>query len=260
MERRTFVQASVAGICTAAVGQAAAAEGKPAMREIYEYRVYTLKPGKQPIMDAWLNKALLPSLKRYGIGPVGVFVDTENADAPKLNVLIVHPSGDSLATLSTRLVADEQYRKDAADYLTIRANDPAYVRVESSILAAIEGMPKIAATDPSKPRLLNLRIYESHNERANLKKIEMFNKGELAIFKKTGLEPLFFAEAIAGAAMPNLTYMLVFPTEDARKAAWDKFRVDPEWLKLKAMPEYVDKEIVSKITNKILTPTAYSQI
>jgi len=132
--------------------------------------------------------------------------------------------------------------------------------VESSLLAAIDGMPKLAVPDTGKPRLLNLRIYESHNERAGLKKIEMFNKGELAIFQRTGLKPVFFAETIVGSAMPNLTYLLVFPDEDARKAAWDKFRVDPEWLKLKAMPEYVDKEIVSKIANKILTPTSYSQI
>ena len=31
-------------------------------------------------------------------------------------------------------------------------------------------------------------------------------------------------------------------------------------LKLKAVPEYADKEIVSRITNKILTPAAYSEI
>jgi hypothetical protein len=60
--------------------------------------------------------------------------------------------------------------------------------------------------------------------------------------------------------MPNLTYMLVFSGEDARKAAWDTFRTDPEWLKLKAIPEYADKEIVSKITNKLLTPLPYSQL
>ena len=121
-------------------------------------------------------------------------------------------------------------------------------------------MPKFEKTDTSKPRLLNLRIYESHNERANKKKIEMFNKGELAIFRRTGLTPVLFGEAIAGTNIPNLTYLLVFPDEPGRKAAWDKFRDDDEWKKLKAMPEYADKEIVSRITNKILTPTAYSEI
>jgi hypothetical protein len=36
--------------------------------------------------------------------------------------------------------------------------------------------------------------------------------------------------------------------------------VDEDWKKLKAEPQYADKEIVSKITNKILTPEAYSEI
>jgi hypothetical protein len=121
-------------------------------------------------------------------------------------------------------------------------------------------MPKLERPDPSKPRLFNLRVYESHNERSAAKKIEMFEKGELGIFRRVGLTPVFFASALVGAIMPNLTYMLVFLDEDARKAAWDKFRVDSEWLKIKAIPEYADKEIVSRITNRILTPTAYSEI
>ena len=58
-------------------------------------------------------------------------------------------------------------------------------------------------------RLLNFRVYESHNERAGKKKIEMFNKGELALFRRVGLTPVFFGETVVGSAMPNLTYLLV---------------------------------------------------
>src|SRR5947209_11219032 len=112
-------------------------------------------------------------------------------------------------------------------------------------------MPRLEKPDSSKPRLLNLRIYESHNERAAKKKIEMFNKGELAIFRRVGLTPVLFAETILGAAMPNLTYLLVFPDEPGRAAAWSHFRDDAEWIKLKSIPEYADKDIVSRITNKI---------
>jgi hypothetical protein len=35
---------------------------------------------------------------------------------------------------------------------------------------------------------------------------------------------------------------------------------DPEWQKLRAIPEYADKEIISRITNKVLTPAPYSEI
>lgn len=257
MERRSFLQAGLAA--TFAAGMAHGADDKKG-REVYELRSYSLKATKQPIVDAYLSKAFIPAAKRLGSGPVGVFAEKTDGGEIKLFVLIVHPSGDAFASLSDRLAKDEEYLKTAGEYLSARASDPPYARIETSVLVPIEGMPKLEKPDTSRPRLLNLRIYESHNERGNKKKIEMFNKGELGIFRRTGLTPVLFGEAIAGTNIPNLTYLLVFPDEAGRKAAWDRFRDDEEWKKLKAIPEYADKEIVSRITNKILTPTTYSEI
>jgi hypothetical protein len=258
MERRSFMQASVASALAASSATAADAERKTC--EHYELRVYSLKPAKLPLLDQHLSKAFIPTLKRYGLSPIGVFMDKTNPEETKVYVLIVYPSADRCASLSARLADDADYRKLAADYLAASASDPVYSRIESSLLTAIDGMPKLEKPDASKPRLLNLRIYESHNERAGKKKIEMFNKGELAIFRRVGLTPVFFGETLVGGAMPNLTYLLVFPDDEGRKTAWNRFREDPEWLKLKAIPDYADKEIVSRITNIILTPATYSEI
>jgi hypothetical protein len=227
---------------------------------MFELRTYSLKAAKLPILDTYLSKAFIPALKRLGIGPVGVFVEKGEAEPVRLCVLTVYPAAEQIATLSTKLAADEEYQKAAKEYLAAPASDPVYSRIESSLLVPIAGMPKLEKPDTSKPRLLNLRIYESHNERAAQKKIDMFNKGELGIFRRVGLTPVFFGATVAGAAMPNLTYMLVFPDDAGREAAWTRFRDDAEWKKLKAIPEYADKEIVSRITNKLMTPTAYSEI
>lgn len=88
----------------------------------------------------------------------------------------------------------------------------------------------------------------------------MFNQGKLAIFGRMGFSPVFFGETVVGASFPNLTYMLVFPDDAGQEAARTLFRNDPEWLKLKPIPEYTDKEIVSRIANKILTPASFSEI
>jgi hypothetical protein len=259
MERRTFIQMSLATLgSTAAVPSAVAAQYKA--EELYELRVYSLQADKQAILDRYLSQAFIPAVKRFGIGPIGVFVDKPAKDRMKVYVLIVHPSTEHVVTLSARLSVDEGYRKAAGEYLEVRASDPVYTRIDSSLLAAIEGMPKLVRPDASRPRLLNLRVYESHNERAGKKKIEMFNRGELAIFRRVGLTPVFFGETIVGASMPNLTYMLVFPDDEGRKAAWTRFGADPEWQKMRSIPEYADKEIVSRITNKVLAPTPYSEI
>jgi hypothetical protein len=253
------MQASLATVCSAATAAPVAGGGHEG-HTVYELRSYSLKAAKQPALEAYLSNALMPALKRLGIGPVGVFVEKGKDDSPNVYTLIVYPSADAVAGLPARLAADDAYLRAARDYLDARPGDPVYTRIDSSLLVPIEGMPKLERPDTSKPRLLNLRIYESHNERAARKKIEMFNKSELAIFRRVGLAPVFFGEAVIGAAMPNLTYLLVFPDDAGREAAWKRFRDDPEWLKLKAIPEYADKEIVSRITNKILSPTAFSEI
>jgi hypothetical protein len=258
MERRTFVGATVAALCSAATGTAADQKSEPP--ELYELRTYALKPAKQPLLDDYLGKAYIPALKRLGVGPVGVFVAPAEGDVLRVRVLVVYKSAETVAALPARLAADAEYRQAAAAYLAARPEDPVYQRIESSLLTAIPGMPRLERPDPSKPRLFNLRTYESHNERAAATKVEMFEKGEIAIFRKVGLTPVFFASALVGTAMPNLTYMLVFSDDAGRRAAWGKFGGDPEWVKLRATPGYADREIVSKITNLVLTPAAYSEI
>ncbi len=259
MKRRTFVKSSLAA-CVAGTSvlsqKGHSAEAASSAREYYELRAYKVKPGKESLFDDYMSKAFIPALGRFGIGPVGVFAENVGT----VYVLIVYKSPDQAATLSARLAADTQHQQDAADYLAVLPADAVYERIESSLLGAISGIPKLEKPDTSKARILNLRIYESHNERAAKKKIELFNLHELAIFRKAGLKPVFFGETLIGPRMPNLTYMLVFDDDAARNTAWGHFGGDPDWKKFSAMPEYADKAIVSKITNKILTPAAYSQI
>ena len=130
-------------------------------------------------------------------------------------------------------------------------------------MGAIEGVPKIevpASAKGNQPRIFELRTYESHSKKANKKKIEMFNAGELEIFRRAGLAPVFFGETMIGAKMPNLTYMLTFENMAAREKNWGAFGSDPEWKKLSTTPGFTDAEIVSNISNIFLRPTAYSQI
>ena len=238
----------------------AAPAPEPTGREYYELRSFKPKPGKQALLDNYFSKAFLPAVHRMGAGPVGVFSEKSDAEPSQAYVLIVFRTPEQAATLDARLTTDTAYQQDAAEYLAATPTDAVYDRIESSLLGAIAGMPKLEKPDPAKPRIFNLRIYESHNERAALKKIELFNTRELAIFRKVGLTPVFFGQTLIGSRMPNLTYMLVFPDDAARGAAWGRFGGDEDWKKVRGIPEYADKEIVSKITNKILLPSPYSEI
>ena len=203
-------------------------------REFFELRTYALKPDKQAILDRYFSASLIPALNRLGIKQVGAFYERPVPSSPIAHLLIPYQSLEQMATINASLAVAPEYLRSASDYLAIPATDPVYDRIESSLLSAFETMPKLE-TPAKRASLYNLRIYESHNEAASKKKIEMFNKGEIEIFRRTGLTPV-------------------------RVEAWNKFRSDPEWFKLKSIPEYEDKRIVSKITNKLLTPAEYSQI
>lgn len=261
MQRRTFLSSTLVGGSLASLpAMAPAADDVKGQRQLLELRTYTLKPDKQKLFDDYAEKALIPAFNRLGAKSVGVLVENQPAPKPPIYYVVVpYQNAEQWASVSAGLWSDAEYQKAAAEYLSVPATDAVYDRVESSLFRAFEGMPKLEKPN-GKPQLFNLRIYESHNEAAGQKKIEMFNKGEVAIFRRVGLTPVFFGEALAGSRMPNLTYLLAFDDEKARADAWNKFGGDPDWKKLRAIPEYEDKKIVSRITNKLLTPATYSQM
>jgi hypothetical protein len=54
--------------------------------------------------------------------------------------------------------------------------------------------------------------------------------------------------------------MLTYPDTAARASAWDTFRKDAEWQKLRVTPGFTDAEIIANIKSLTLTPTSYSEV
>jgi hypothetical protein len=270
MNRRDFLTMSMS--VTGAIGAAtlpagAAISGAGAgTREYYELRRYRFRRGPMTQRaDQYFRDALIPALRRLGTGPVGVFNPTVGPDSPAAYVLVPHPSAEAVLTLGPRLAADAEYQKAGAPFLNAPASDPSHLGIDSTLLLAFESIPKLEVP-ANKPRIFELRTYRSHGEPAGLKKIEMFNGGgglatsEIAIFRRVGLQPVFFGQGILGPDLPSLTYLLTYPDLATRERNWNAFRADPEWEKLRNTPGYTDAEIVSSISNVLLAPTTYSQV
>jgi hypothetical protein len=267
MKRRAFLQSSVAlagGGTVVSSLSAAGGETGAAGRQFYELRLYHLRRGPQmDLFDKFYRDAAIPALNRAGLAQVGVFSVMVGPESPTMYVLLAHPALDSLTSTHTRLDADAEFQKAGAELLNAPAANPAYARVESSLMIAFEGMPKLEA--PSFPsggasRIFELRTYESHSRKAHLKKVEMFNRGEISIFRRTGLAPVFFGQTLIGSRLPSLTYLLAFENAESRDKGWSAFGADAEWQKLRSTPGYTDAEIVSDISNVLLRPAPYSQI
>ena len=258
MKRREFLAAaSLVGIADMISLAASSKQKNEGKQEYYELRRYHLHVGpKKNLVGDFLRDVGIPAMNRIGIGPVGVFNAMYGPNSPTLYVLMVHKSLESVVKAASRLLEDDEYRK--AHFVNIDLSEPRYVRIESSLMVAFKDMPKLEVPE-KKSRIFELRIYESHSIKAAKKKIEMFNEGgEIAIFKKTGLRPVFFGETLIGPQMPNLTYMLVFDDMADRDKRWGTFRNDPEWKELRVNPAY--RDTVSNVTDIILRPAPYSQI
>jgi hypothetical protein len=259
MKRRTFLAAS--GLAAAGpLSQFAGAADHPSGGKQYlELRRYALASAeKQAAFDTFLAEAAIPALKRLGIGPVGVFKAAEGDDVG-LWVLVPHASLESVAVANTKMLADERYQQAGEAVLNCPKKDPAYERMESSLLLGFDHCPKVEVPTKKDTRVFQLRIYESHNTIKAKRKVHMFNEGgEIDLFRRTGLNPVFFGESLVGSKMPNLTYMVGFDDGDAQKKAWKTFGGHPEWKELRSRPYY--RDTVSNITNIVLRPAASSQI
>ncbi|MFO7902504.1 MAG: NIPSNAP family protein [Pirellulaceae bacterium] len=270
MKRREFLQNSMAAISAAGItglkaqtASAAGSEDKP--REFYELRLYQIPSAEMhQVIDGYLRNALVPALGRMGIQRIGVFTQIaqeDQAEDHSIFVLIPCQSLEMVARQRDLLAADEQYLAAAETYYAQPKDQPAYRRINSRLLRAFLGMPVMELppeTAKDQPRIFELRIYESHNEDAARRKVEMFNQGEIQLMRDVGLGPVMYGETLIGDNVPNLTYMLSASDMEAHEAHWKTFIDHPEWKRMKEIERY--QGTVSNITNYFLEPTEYSQM
>jgi hypothetical protein len=268
VRRRRFLTSSLAASALAvetsknALFGAQAGSGQG--REYYELRRYHLTSGPQKkLTDTYLSEALIPGLNRLAIRPIGVFNVAIGLESPSVYVLIPCTSVEKLVTIDFQLEKDSDYMKAGEAFLKAPASDPAYVRLESSLMIAFEGRPHLAvpaATAKQGARIFELRTYESPSTFDHRRKVEMFHSGEFDVFKQAGFSPVFYGDSLVGSHLPNLTYMLAFESEDDRAKLWKAFMSAPEWKKLSAEKRFNFESIVTNITNQLLSPAPYSQI
>jgi len=265
MQRRRFLSSSLAAASAlAASGGALLKAQANQAREYYELRCYKMQSGDQPkVAHKYLAEVLIPALNRQGLKTIGAFDLYLGPETPSLYLLIPSESLEALVTSELKLGHDEAYLKAAEPFDAAPANSPAFARIESSLMIAFEGYPKLTvtpATAQKGPRVFQMRTYESPSLRDHRRKVEMFNSGEYDIFAKAGFWNVFFGDTLIGARRPNLTYMVSMPDLAELDAKWKNFTTHPDWKKLSSEPRFTFESIVSNISNLILRPTAYSQI
>ena len=226
----------------------------------HELKVYTFKNETQQQLVTDFYTVAIPAYNRAGVKNVGVFTELQPLGQTKLYVLIPYQSIAHFAAVNAQLENDATYQQEGEFYLNAPPLEPAYERIESSLMQAFKGFPELIV--PYKQtRIFELRQYQSPSESAGKKKIEMFNdQGEIDIFKRLNFNPVFWGETVIGLQMPNLTYMITFDDLAAKDAQWAKFIDDPEWKKISVVDGYSNEELLNEIVSTLLIPVNHSQI
>jgi len=259
MKRRKFVSSSIVAASALAVNPSLmAAEMPVGKKELYELREYEIHfGGNQNELHAYLEKALIPSMNKYGVKHVGAFKELGKSEPAKVYLLIVYPGWEEFMTINTGIKKDDEFKKASAAYNQLPPEKPVYNRINTSLMIAFDGMPNLVAP-AAGPRIFEMRTYEGANEDALRRKLKMFNENEFEIFDRTKLNRVFFGELVAGKNLPCLTYMVTFKNMEERDANWAAFSADADWKKISSDPQYANN--VSNIIKVFLEPTPYSQI
>ncbi|MCX6998183.1 MAG: NIPSNAP family protein, partial [Kiritimatiellaeota bacterium] len=248
MKRREFIKTAGLAAVAGVTGSGARAARLDGVQQLLQLRTFLFATEeKLKLFADFIARSLIPALNRAGVTPVGAF-RLLKADNPKaagdelvIRMLLPFPEAGRMLTLPHRIAADEAFVAAQQAVLSTPMKDPVYQRFDTQLMLAFDQCPKVETPTHAADRVFQLRIYESHNCERAARKVAMFNEGgEIALFRRLGMNPVFFGASLAGTRLPNLHYMLGFANTATMEAGWKKFLEDPEWLKLKGNPQYKD--------------------
>lgn len=246
---------------------ATAAETERTFLELATWRLHNSDESQLKRVSDYLEAGRFPALTRAGAlsgnvaKPIAALTNLIGPDGPAILTITQYASLAAMQQTIAALDSDTAHLK-ALDALSSGPGLP-FVTVESTLLQSLTVIPSaILPSDAAtrSPRIFELRIYQSQSWPARQKKATMFNSGEIGIFQRLGMRPVFIGESVIGPRQPNITYMLSFDSLAEREKHWQAFGSDPEWKKLSAPSELKDAQIVANISNLILRPLPFSPL
>jgi hypothetical protein len=129
-----------------------------------------------------------------------VFANLIGPGGPYLLLVNSYPSLAAMEEIQSKSSGDKEFTEALDAYY--KRSGLGFERVNVSLLRAIDSMPKIEPPpieEGKAPRVFELRTYESNNSATLRRKVQMFEQGgELGIFRRVGIRPVFFGTAITG--------------------------------------------------------------
>jgi NIPSNAP len=258
MNRRSFTQSMGSAAALSTLANSPGQAQSPARKtRLYRLEYLYLRQGSQGNrVDEFLSSQI-PLLAR-NTQALGVFTAVLGPHVPATVVLSGFASMQEMEAAGERLRRNPEYQ--AALEKMEKGVEPPYDRADRVLLRATDFSPEIAPLPgrPKTPRVFELRIYHSPTERHLHGLHARFAGPEIAIFQRSGIHPVLYADTIIGPNMPNMTYLTPFASLADREKALDAFAADPEWVKARNESIARGGQIVAQSDITLLRPAPFS--
>lgn len=217
----------------------------------FEMRTYTVHEGKMPDLIQRFQNHTLKLFKKNGIENVAYFISEENPDKT-LTFILGYPDEASRDVLWNKFANDPEW---VAARTASEANGPLVQKVDQTFMVWANNL-----NDHKKPKpsgIFQLRTYYCFP--GKIENIQTrFRDHTQDLFEKQGLKNYpYWLTVEKDGSQPKLVYLLGHDSKDAFNAAFDRFRVDPDWVNARDESEAPGK-IVEKVVGVFYTALPFS--
>lgn len=222
----------------------------------YELRVYYCHPGKLDALIERFTNHTTKLFEKHGMENIGYWVpinNTENA----LYYVLAYPDKEARDASWKGFMNDPVWKEVARKS---EENGKIVAKVSSTFMtAASEITPAIKASATGKDRSFELRTYHCYPGQLP-KLIKRFKDHTLNFFTQYGMTHIAYWTTIEeNTDQSKLVYILAYPSEAAGVKAFEQFRADPAWQKVKTETE-TPNPIVEKVESVPMKPLSFSKI
>jgi hypothetical protein len=258
MNRRSFAQSMGSAAVLSALTNAPGQAQPPARKtKLYHLEYLYLRQGSQGDRISEFLSSQIPLVAK-NTQALGVFTAVLGPHLPAMVLLSGFTGLEEMEAADDHIRRNPEYQ--AALEKMERGAEPPYDRAERVLLRATDFSPEITPLPekPKKPRIFELRVYHSPTERQLHALHERFAGPEIAIFHRSGIYPVLYADTLIGPNMPNMTYLTPFASLADREKAWDTLAADPEWIKARDESIARGGQIVAQSDITLLRPAPFS--
>ncbi len=222
----------------------------------YELRIYTSPKGKLNDLMRRFRNHTTKLFEKHGMTNVGYWTPLDNPDE-KIYYILSYPNRAARDASWKAFMADTTWQRV---WKESEVDGKIVSKVESIFLKTTDFSPN-NFKNSSNSNVWEFRIYTAtpNNLETLLERFRGFTVNRFAQYGMTN-KAYWTATDAAQGSDKMLYYFLTHPSPDAAKAAFDKFRADPEWIETRKASEVKGGgSLTVKVESIFMYPTDFSK-